>query len=117
MIVSQIKLDLIKFFLIMKLNDSEREIEYLLGWYAIKRKYISGLALTVIGTFILIAKIMLLQNFFPHYIAYHHGALVYDGPLIRLYVGMTMGGIGGLLLLIGLPLLIIYNKKRNKLQS
>jgi len=97
------------------LNELEREIESLLGWYGIKRKYISGLVLTVIGAFILIAKIIVLQNFFPHYIHYHHSVIVYNGSLIRLYVGITMGCIGGLLLLIGLPVLTIYNKQKNRL--
>ena len=97
------------------MNELEREIEYLLGWHAIKRKYISGLVLTVIGAFILIAKIILLQNFLPHYVTYHHSVIVYNGPLIRLYVGITMGSIGGLILLIGLPLLIINTIKKNKL--
>jgi len=99
----------------MTLNDLESEVEYLLGWYAIKRKYISGLALTVIGTVILIVKIILLQNIFPHGIVYHHEVIVYNGTLIKLYVGIIMGSIGGFLLLIGLPLLIIYTKKKNRL--
>lgn len=99
----------------MTLNDLESEVEYILGWYAIKRKYISGLALTVIGTVILIVKIILLQNIFPHGIVYHHEVIVYNGTLIKLYVGIIMGSIGGIFLLIGLPLLIIYTKKRNRL--
>ena len=99
----------------MKLNDLEREIEYLLGWYGIKRKYNTGLVLTVIGTFTLIVKIILLQNIFPYGIIYHHDIIVYNGTLIRLYVGIGMGSIGGLFLLIGLPLLIFYTMKRNKL--
>jgi len=99
----------------MSLNNSESEIEYLLGWYGIKRKYYFGLALTVIGTFILLVKIVLLQHFIPYGVAYHHDVLVYNGDLIRMYVGYIMGIIGGVLLLIGLPLFIIYTKKRNKL--
>jgi len=99
----------------LKLNDLESEIEYLLGWYSIKRKYNSGLALMVIGTFILIVKLILLQNIFPYRTVYHHDVMVYNGTLIRLYVGITMGSIGGLLLLIGLPLLIFYTIKRKKL--
>ena len=101
----------------MKLNDLESEIEYLLGWYGIKRKYNFGLILTVIGTFTLIVKIILLQNIFPYGIIYHHDIIVYDGTMIRLYVGIVMGSIGGLLLLIGLPFLIIYTRKKNKLKN
>ena len=101
--------------MIPKLNNLEREIDYLLGWYLIKRKYIIGVVLTVIGIFVLTIKIIMLRDFFPHYIHYHHGIIVYNGPLIRLYVGIIMGCIGSSLLLIGLPLLIIYTKKRNRL--
>jgi len=99
----------------MSLNNSESEIEYLLGWYGIKRKYYFGLALTVIGTVILLVKIVLLQHFIPYGVSYHHDVIVYNGDLIRMYVGYIMGIIGGVLLLIGLPLFIIYTKKRNKL--
>jgi hypothetical protein len=97
------------------LNDLESEIDFLLSWNEIKRKYLSGLVLTGTGIFVFIVKLILLQNFFPNYIVYHQSVIVYNGTLIRLYVGVTMGGLGGLLLLIGLPLLIIYSKKRNKL--
>jgi len=97
------------------LNALEREIEQLLGWYAIKRKYYSGLVLTVIGTFVLIVKIVILQIFFPNYIAYGQSVIVYNGTLMRLCVGIIMGSIGGLLLLLGLSLLILYTKKRKKL--
>jgi len=96
------------------LNDLER-INQLLGWYSIKRKYISGLVLTVIGTFVLIVDLIGLLYIFPGGIVYHYNVIVYNGPLIRLYVGIIMGGIGGLLLLIGLPLLIINTKKKKKL--
>ena len=98
----------------MKLNDLEKEIEYLLGWYGIKRKYISGIALTVIGIVFLIVGFILLFYLIPG-LYYYYNILVYKGPIIRLYVGITMGGIGGLLLLIGLPLLIINTKKKKKL--
>jgi len=97
------------------LNDLEREIDQLLGWYSIKRKYISGLVLTVIGTVVLIVKLIMLFYLFPDYIAYYHSVIVYNGNLIRSYVGITLGGIGGFLLLIGLPILIIYTKKKKKL--
>jgi len=99
----------------LKLNDLEREIDQLLGWYSIKRKYISGLVLTVIGTFVLIVDLIGLLYIFPGGIVYHYNVIVYNGPLIRVYVGIIMGGIGGLLLLIGLPLLIINTKKKKKL--
>ncbi|GAH33248.1 unnamed protein product [marine sediment metagenome] len=99
----------------MKLNDLEREIDQLLGWYSIKRKYISGLVLTVIGTFVLIVDLIVLRYIIPGGIVYHYNVIVYNGPLIRLYVGIIMGGIGGLLLLIGLPLLIINTKKKKSL--
>ncbi|MBY8986740.1 MAG: hypothetical protein KGD65_16830 [Candidatus Lokiarchaeota archaeon] len=97
------------------MNEIEREIDWLLGWYDIKRKYYIGLALTVLGTFILIVKIILLQQFLPYGVSYHHDVIVYNGDLIRLYVGVIMGSIGVFLLLIGLPLLIIYTSKKNKL--
>jgi len=97
------------------LNGLEREIDQLLGWYLIKRKYVSGLVLTVIGTFILIIKLIMLRDFFPNYIAYHHDIIVYNGPLIRLYVGIIMGNIGVFLLLIGLPFFIINSKKKKNL--
>ena len=96
------------------MNDLER-INQLLGWYSIKRKYISGLVLTVIGTFVLIVDLIGLLYIFPRGIVYHYNVIVYNGPLIRLYVGIIMGGIGGLLLLIGLPLLIINTKEKKKL--
>jgi len=99
----------------MTLNDLESEVEYLLGWYGLKKKYYLGLTLTLVGTVILIIKIILLQNIFPHGIVYQHEVIVYNGTLIKLYVGITMGSIGGIYLLIGLPLLIIYTKKRNRL--
>jgi len=99
------------------LNDLEIKIEQLLGWYSIKRKYISGLILTVIGSFVLIVDLIALVYIFPGHIVYHYNVIVYNGPFIRLCVGITMGGIGGLLLLIGLPLLIINTIKKKKLQN
>ncbi|MHA2390405.1 MAG: hypothetical protein ACXAEX_00410 [Promethearchaeota archaeon] len=42
----------------MKSKDLEREIDLLLGWYLIKRRYISGLALTVIGILVLMVKLI-----------------------------------------------------------
>ncbi|MFW9877577.1 MAG: hypothetical protein ACFFG0_31205, partial [Candidatus Thorarchaeota archaeon] len=105
----------IKFFLILKLNDLEREIDQLLDWYAIKRKYIFGLVLTVIGTSILIIDLILLIYPSPDRTVYHYNVLIYNGALIRLYVGITMGCLGGLLLLIGLPILIFTTKKKKKL--
>ena len=96
------------------MNETEK-INQLLGWYSIKRKYISGLVLTVIGIFVLIVDLIVLLYLFPDHIVYHYNVIVYNGALIRLYVGITMGGIGGLLLLIGLPLLIINTKKKKKL--
>ena len=101
--------------MVLKLNDLEREIDQLLGWYVIKRKYVSGLVLTVIGTIVLIVDLIVLLYPFPDQIIYHYNVIVYNGALIRLYVGIIMGGIGGLLLLIGLPLLIISIKKKKKL--
>ncbi|MBY8990688.1 MAG: hypothetical protein KGD58_08050 [Candidatus Lokiarchaeota archaeon] len=97
------------------MNDLEREIDQLLGWYGIKRKYVSGLCLTVAGIFVFIVKLILLYSLLPNYIAYDHGVLIYNGTMIRFYVGIIMGCIGGLLLLIGLPLLIINTKKKKKL--
>jgi len=96
------------------LNDLEK-INRFLGWYSIKRKYISGLVLTVVGTIILIVDLIGLLYIFPDQIVYHYNVIVYNGPLIRLYVGIILGGIGGLLLLIGLSLLIINTKKKKKL--
>ena len=98
----------------MTLSDSEI-IDQLLGWYDIKRKYISGIILMIIGTFILIIGLIVLFYFFPNQIVYHYNVIVYNGPLIRLYVKITIGGIGGLLLLVGLPLLIINTIKKKKL--
>ncbi|MHA2283094.1 MAG: hypothetical protein ACXAC5_19810 [Promethearchaeota archaeon] len=97
------------------MNELEREIEYLIGWYGIKRKYNFGIAFTVIGILIVIIKLILLREFFPNYIAYHHDILVYNGPSIRLYIGIIMGSMGSSFLMIGLPLLIIYTKKKNRL--
>ncbi|NVM34219.1 MAG: hypothetical protein HWN81_01405 [Candidatus Lokiarchaeota archaeon] len=97
------------------MNELERELDLLLGWYFIKKKYIIGLVLTIIGIFILIVKLILLRNFFPNYIAYHHDIIVYNGPMIRLYIGIIMGSIGGSLLLIGLPFFIINSRKKKNL--
>lgn len=94
------------------MNDSVREIEYLIGWYGIKRKYYSGLALVVIGTIILIINLILLYLILPYGILYHHSIIIYNGSLIRYYVGITMGSIGSILLLIGLPLLITSLMKK-----
>ena len=98
------------------MNELDREIDQLLGWYGIKRKYVSGLCLTVAGIFVFIVKLILLYFLLPNYIAYDHGVIVYNGTMIRFYVSLIMGCIGGFFLLIGLPLLIYYNKMRIKLQ-
>jgi len=90
--------------------------QQLIGWDNINRKYISGLILTVIATIVLIADLIALV-IIPGDIIYHYSVLVYNGPFIRLCVGITMGGIVGLLLLIGLPLLIINTLKKKKLQN
>jgi hypothetical protein len=97
------------------MNNLEREIDQLLGWYFIRRKYISGLVLTVTGMFVVIIKIVMLRDFFPNYVLYHLDILVYNGPLIRLYIGIIMGCIGSSLLLIGLPFLIINSMKKKNL--
>lgn len=96
------------------MHDLEK-IDQLLGWYAIKRKYLSGIIFTIIGTFTLIVGLIVLFYCFPDQIVYHYNVMVYNGPLIRLYVKITMFGIGGLLLFIGLPLLIINTIKKKKL--
>jgi hypothetical protein len=98
------------------LNDLELEINQLLSWYGIKRKYISGVVLTVIGLFFLIAGLIVLFYPFPDQLIYHYDVLIYNGALIRVYgvVGITIAG--GLLLLIGLPLLIINTKKKKQLR-
>ncbi|MHA2088253.1 MAG: hypothetical protein ACW972_08245 [Promethearchaeota archaeon] len=97
------------------MTELDRKIEYLIGWYGIKRKYILGLALKVIGILIVIIKLILLRNFFPYYIAYQDDILVYNGPLIRLYVAIVMGSIGSSLFLVGLPIYIVNNKKKKNL--
>ena len=97
------------------MNDLEEEIEYLLGWYAIKRKYFAGIVLMVIGIVVLLVDLLVLSYLIPNRIVYSQNRIIYDGDLIRLYVGITMGGIGGLLLLMGLPLLFITIKKKKKL--
>jgi hypothetical protein len=97
------------------MNELERDLDQIIGWYFIRKKYIFGLVLTIIGIFILIVKLILLRNFFPNYIAYQHDIIVYNGPLIRLYIGIIMGSIGSSLLLIGLPFFIINRKKKKKL--
>jgi len=97
------------------LNDLEEEIEYLLGWYAIKRKYFAGIVLMVIGIVVLLVDLLVLSYLIPNRIVYSQNRIIYDGDLIRLYVGITMGGIGGLFLLMGLPLLFITIKKKKKL--
>ncbi|HDZ16936.1 hypothetical protein LCGC14_0907100 [marine sediment metagenome] len=97
------------------MNDLEEEIEYLLGWYAIKRKYFAGIVLMVIGIVVLLVDLLVLSYLIPNRIVYSQNRIIYDGDLIRLYVGITMGGIGGLFLLMGLPLLFITIKKKKKL--
>ncbi|MFX1427146.1 MAG: hypothetical protein ACFFBE_11895 [Promethearchaeota archaeon] len=97
------------------MKDLEKEIDQLIGWYFIKRKYTSGLVLTLIGSFVLIIKVILLLEFFPNYIAYSQDIIVYNGPLVRLYIGFIMGIIGTFLLLIGLPFFIINIKKKKNL--
>ncbi|MFX1326085.1 MAG: hypothetical protein ACFE8N_14130 [Promethearchaeota archaeon] len=99
------------------MNDLERELDYLIGWHLIKRKYFFGLVLTLSGSLVLIIKLILLREFFPNYISYHQDMIVYNGPLIRLYIGTIMGSIGLSLLLIGLPILINYTKKKKALQN
>ncbi len=96
------------------MNDSEK-IDQLLGWYGIKRKYISGIILTIIGTFTLTVGLIVVYYLFPDGIIYHYHVIVYNGPLIKLYVEFTMLSIGGLLFLIGSPLLIINTIKKKKL--
>lgn len=97
------------------MNELERDLDYLLGWYFIRKKYIFGLVLTIIGISLVIVKVILLRNFIPNYIAYEYDEIVYNGPLIRLYIGVIMGSIAGSLLLIGLPFFIIYGRKKKKL--
>ena len=99
----------------MKLNDLEEEIEYLLGFYAINRKYFAGIVLTVIGIVVLLVDLLVISFLIPNQIVYRQNRIIYDGNIIKLYVGITMGGIGGLLLLTGLPLLFITIKKKKKL--
>jgi len=98
------------------LNDLEKEIEYLLDWHGVKRKYISGIVLTGIGIVVLIVDFILLFSLIPG-LYYYYNILVYNGPIIRLYVGITMGGIGGFLLLIGVPLLINTTIKKKQLYN
>ncbi|MFX1567361.1 MAG: hypothetical protein ACFFCV_03235 [Promethearchaeota archaeon] len=74
-----------------------------------------GLVLTITGIFLVVIKVILLRNFFPNYIAYEQDEIVYNGPLIRLYIGIIMGSISSSLLLIGLPFFIIYRRKKKKL--
>ena len=97
------------------MNDLEEEIEYLLGWYAIKRKYFAGIVLTVIGIVVLLVDLLVISFLIPNQIVYRQNRIIYDGNIIKSYVGITMGGIGGLLLLMGLPLLFITIKKKKKL--
>ncbi len=115
-IIGQVKIDLNYIFLILKLNDLEKEIEYLLGWYGIKRKYISGIVLTVIGIIVLIIDFIFLFYLIPG-LYYYYTYQVYNGPIIRLYVVITMGCIGGLLLLIGVPYLISTTIKKKQLYN
>ena len=99
----------------MKMNNLERENEYFLRWHLIKRKRNSGLALTIIGAFSVIIKLILLLQVLPYGILYHYDVIVYNGTMVRMYVGITMGSIAGFSLLIGLYLLILYNLQRRKL--
>ena len=101
----------------MKLNNLEKEIEYLLGWHAIKRKYFSGITLTIIGLVVLLADLLVVSFLIPNRIVYSQNRIIYDGYLIKLYVGITMGGIGGFLLLIGAPLLINTTIKKKQLYN
>ncbi|MFW9970934.1 MAG: hypothetical protein ACFFDF_12120 [Candidatus Odinarchaeota archaeon] len=96
------------------MNDLER-LNQLLDWYAIKRKYISGIILTMIGVFTLIIGLIVLFFLFPDQVIYHYNVIIYNGPFIRLCLEITITSIGGLLLLIGMPLFIINTIKRNKL--
>jgi hypothetical protein len=98
----------------LKVNNLER-IDPLLGWYKIKRKYISGIVLTIAGSFILIIGLTFLHYFFPDHIVYHYDVKVYNGPLLKLYGEIVILSLGGLLFLIGLPILIINTIKKKKL--
>ena len=97
------------------MNELDRDLDYLLGWYFIRKKYIFGLVLTIIGISLVVVKVILLRNFFPNQIAYEYDEIVYNGPLIRLYIGSIMGSIASSLLLIGLPFFIIYSRKKKNL--
>ena len=97
------------------MNELERDLDELIGWYLIRKKYIFGLVLTIIGIFLVIIKVILFRYFFPNYIAYEQNEIVYNGPVIRLYIGIIMGSISGASLLIGLPFFIIYRRKKKNL--
>ncbi|MFX1280707.1 MAG: hypothetical protein ACFFA3_15130 [Promethearchaeota archaeon] len=97
------------------MKDLEKEIDQVIGWYFIKRKYTSGLVLIITGSLVLIIEVIMLVEFFPNYIVYDQDLIVYNGPLVRLYIELIMGSIGIILLLIGLPIFIIYNKKKKNL--
>jgi hypothetical protein len=62
-----------------------------------------------------IIKVILLRNVFPNNIAYGNDEIMYNGPLISLYIGVIMGSIAGSFLLVGLPFFIIYNRKKKNL--
>jgi hypothetical protein len=97
------------------LNELERDLDYLIGWYSIRKKYIFGLVLTIIGILILIIKLVLLRHVFPNNVAYEYNEIVYNRPLISFYIAVIMGSIASSLLLIGLSFLIIYNKIKKNL--
>ncbi|MFX1477850.1 MAG: hypothetical protein ACFFCI_06935 [Promethearchaeota archaeon] len=96
-------------------NNLEKIDHQLLGWHNIKRKYISGIIITSVGTNLLIVGLMIVYYFFPDLIVYHYDVIVYNGTLIKLYVEIVILSLGGLLFLIGLPLLIINTIKKKKL--
>ena len=60
------------------MNGIDKKIEQSLGWYSIKRKYISGLILTVIGIFVLIVDLIALVYIIPGHIVYNYNVIVYN---------------------------------------
>ncbi|MFX1490299.1 MAG: hypothetical protein ACFFBI_14200 [Promethearchaeota archaeon] len=99
----------------MKSNNLGKNDYQLSSWHNLRRKYISGIILTSLGTFLLIRGLMIVYYFFPDMIVYHYDVIVYNGTLIKLYVEIVILSLGGLLILIGLPLLIINTIKKKKL--
>ncbi len=87
---------------------------HLLGWHSIKRKYISGIIVAIIGIFILIVGSIVLYYLFPDHIVYHYNVIIYNGPFFRLCLEIIVVSVGGLLLLIGLTLFIINTIKKQK---